>query len=201
MPMVYIYKNKMSNAQFLMCLQCKRDHTKCAGTQQNLQTNICIAQRLKSACTICLEGLLGVDIIWVAMNPLFLAGDRAVNEGSNLTAPTRKADTRLRLAYALSTDVPRDTGCYAEKLYVMLRRQFPGKSVPDGLQKRPRSLGSCGLFLCGMCVILLFFMPVGLSFEPRHDKTNKVTARPANTQKSAWASAQSDQSLRCALYG
>ena len=106
-----------------------------------------------------------------------------MNEGSNLTAPTRKTESRLRLAYALSTYVPRDTGCYAEKLYVMLRCQFPGKSVPDGLQKRPRSLGSCGLLLCGICVhLFLFFMPVGLSFEPRHDKTNKVTVRPANTQ-------------------
>ena len=34
------------------------------------------------------------------------------------------------------------------------------------------------------------------SYEPRHDKTNKVSVRPAKTQIS-WASAQSDQCLRC----
>ena len=56
--------------------------------------------------------------------------DSSVNEGSNLTAPTRKADTRLRLAYALSTDVPRNTGCYAEKLYITLRCQFPCRNGP-----------------------------------------------------------------------
>ena len=39
-------------------------------------------------------------------------------------------------------------------------------------------------------------------YEPPHYKTNKVTVRPAKTQlRSAWASAQSDQSLRCALSG
>ena len=37
-------------------------------------------------------------------------------------------------------------------------------------------------------------------FEPWHDKTNKMSVRPAKT-RSAWASAQSDQSLRCALNG
>ena len=36
--------------------------------------------------------------------------------------------------------------------------------------------------------------------EPRHDKTKKVTVRPAKTQISL-ASAQSDQSPRCALNG
>ena len=36
--------------------------------------------------------------------------------------------------------------------------------------------------------------------EPRHDKTNKVTVRLAKTQISL-ASAQSDQSLHCALNG
>ena len=36
--------------------------------------------------------------------------------------------------------------------------------------------------------------------EPSHDKTNKVTVRPAKTQIGP-ASAQSDQSLRCALNG
>ena len=33
-------------------------------------------------------------------------------------------------------------------------------------------------------------------FEPPHDKTNNVAVRPAKI-RSAWASAQSDQSLRC----
>ena len=41
--------------------------------------------------------------------------------------------------------------------------------------------------------------------EPRHDKTNKMSVRPAKTQirlgGSAWASVQSDQSLRPALTG
>ena len=32
--------------------------------------------------------------------------------------------------------------------------------------------------------------------EPRHDKTNNVAVRPARI-RSAWASVQSDQSLRC----
>ena len=35
-----------------------------------------------------------------------------------------------------------------------------------------------------------------LTFEPRHDKTNKMSVRPAKTQISL-ASANSDQSLRC----
>ena len=34
--------------------------------------------------------------------------------------------------------------------------------------------------------------------EPQHDKTNKMTCAPSE-DRSAWASAQSDQSLRCAL--
>ena len=38
--------------------------------------------------------------------------------------------------------------------------------------------------------------PQALQIEPRHDKTNKVSGRPAKTRIS-WASAQSDQSLRC----
>ena len=38
--------------------------------------------------------------------------------------------------------------------------------------------------------------PAKKTFEPRHDKTNKGSVRPAKTQIS-WASAQSDQSLRC----
>ena len=32
--------------------------------------------------------------------------------------------------------------------------------------------------------------------EPQHDKTNKMSVRLVKT-KSAWASTQSDQSLRC----
>ena len=35
-----------------------------------------------------------------------------------------------------------------------------------------------------------------LIFEPQHDKTNKMTVRPVRL-RSAWASAQSDQSLHC----
>ena len=37
-------------------------------------------------------------------------------------------------------------------------------------------------------------------YEPQHDKTNEMSVRPAKT-KISWASAQSDQSLRCALNG
>ena len=40
-----------------------------------------------------------------------------------------------------------------------------------------------------------FKMLIWKLFEPPHDKTNKVSVRPAETD--AWASAQSDQSLRC----
>ena len=48
------------------------------------------------------------------------------------------------------------------------------------------------------------------TIEPPHDKTNKMTVHPAKTLTSlgirpvwsaAWASTQSDQSLRCALNG
>ena len=40
-----------------------------------------------------------------------------------------------------------------------------------------------------------------VTFEPRHDKTNKMSVRPVKTQISLSVSAQSDQSLRCALNG
>ena len=49
-----------------------------------------------------------------------------------------------------------------------------------------------------VCVVLLY---AGLvvcllwTFEPPHDKTNKMTVHPAKTQ--SIPSAQSDQSLRC----
>ena len=39
-----------------------------------------------------------------------------------------------------------------------------------------------------------------LEFEPPHDKTNNVVVLPARL-RSAWASVQSDQSIRCALNG
>ena len=39
-----------------------------------------------------------------------------------------------------------------------------------------------------------------LWFEPQHDKTNKMSVCPARL-RSAWASAPSDKSLRCALNG
>ena len=58
-----------------------------------------------------------------------------------------------RPPYALGTNAPRDTGGYAEKLYVTLQCQFPGKSVPDALQERP-ILGPLGLFVCGIDVPL-----------------------------------------------
>ena len=40
-----------------------------------------------------------------------------------------------------------------------------------------------------------------VTFEPRHDKTNKMSVRPVKTQISLWACAQSDQRLGCALSG
>ena len=33
--------------------------------------------------------------------------------------------------------------------------------------------------------------------EPQHDKTNKMNCAPSEDSRLAWASAQSDQSLRC----
>ena len=66
--------------------------------------------------------------------------------------------------YALGTNCPRDIGGYGEKLYVTLRCQFPGKSVPDGLQERP-ILGPLGLFVCGIDVpLFLFFIPCSMPF-------------------------------------
>ena len=51
-----------------------------------------------------------------------------------------------------------------------------------------------------MAVLLPVFWCKYELFEPRHDKTNTVTVRPARL-RSAWASTQSDQSLRCVLNG
>ena len=59
----------------------------------------------------------------------------------------------MRPPFALGTHVPRDTGGYAEKLYVTLRCQLPGKPVPDGLQERP-TLGPLGLCGRGVCIRL-----------------------------------------------
>ena len=42
-----------------------------------------------------------------------------------------------------------------------------------------------------------FIILIHKIYELPHDKTNNVAVRPAK----AWASAQSDQSLRCALNG
>ena len=53
--------------------------------------------------------------------------------------------------------------------------------------------------------LIIFFQydqRIKLIIEPQHNKTNKENVRPAKTQirlgGSAWASTQSDQSLRCA---
>ena len=52
-------------------------------------------------------------------------------------------------------------GGYAEQLFVTLRCQFPGKSVPD---ERP-TLCPLDLFVCGTDVLLfLFVMPGSISF-------------------------------------
>ena len=58
-----------------------------------------------------------------------------------------------RPPFVLGTHVPGDTGGYAEKLYVALRCQLPGKSVPDVLQER-HTLGPLGLCGRGVCVHL-----------------------------------------------
>ena len=54
------------------------------------------------------------------------------------------------------------------------------------------------LWLCKQYSTLLQATPShqSLSYELRHDKTNKMSVRPAKI-RSHWASAQSDQSLRC----
>ena len=44
----------------------------------------------------------------------------------------------------------------------------------------------------GICILKQNLKP----FEPEHDKTNKMTFMPSGL-RSAWSSAQSDQSLRC----
>ena len=44
---------------------------------------------------------------------------------------------------------------------------------------------------------ILYYTYSVTQYEPRHDKTNKVTVRPAKTPISLGGSAQSDQSLRC----
>ena len=44
----------------------------------------------------------------------------------------------------------------------------------------------------------VYHSPITL-FDPRHNKTNKMSVRPA--KRSAWASAHSEQSFRCALNG
>ena len=64
-----------------------------------------------------------------------------------------KGYVHVRPPFALGTHVSRDTGGYAEKLYVTLRCQLPGKSVPDGLQERP-CLGPLGLCGSGVCIRL-----------------------------------------------
>ena len=64
-----------------------------------------------------------------------------------------KGYAHVRPPFALGTHVPRDTGGYAEKLYVTLWCQLPGKPVPDGLQERP-TLGPLGLCGCGVCICL-----------------------------------------------
>ena len=65
-----------------------------------------------------------------------------------------KGYAHMRPSFAKGTHVPRDTGGYAEKLYVTLRCQLPVKPVPDGLQERPilGPLGMCGRGVC-MCLL------------------------------------------------
>ena len=56
------------------------------------------------------------------------------------------------------------------------------------------------LYFSANCWKLTFPSINNTKNEPRPDKTNKVTVRPAKTQISLGI-AQSDQSLRCALNG
>ena len=52
-----------------------------------------------------------------------------------------------------------------EKVYVMLRCQFPGKSVPNDLQERP-ILGPLVLLVCGIDIpLFLCFMPDSMSVQ------------------------------------
>ena len=47
-----------------------------------------------------------------------------------------------------------------------------------------------------MCFVTVISWVSSLIFEPANDKTNKMACAPSE-DRSAWASAQSDQSLRC----
>ena len=64
-----------------------------------------------------------------------------------------KGYTHVRPPFALGTHVPRNTGGYAEKLYVTLRCQLSGKPVPGSLQEQP-TLGLLGLCGRGVCICL-----------------------------------------------
>ena len=55
-------------------------------------------------------------------------------------------------------------------------------------------------FLEIFCMLMCLHLKPCVANEPPHDKTNKMTVRPAKTQVSLDI-AQSDQSLRCALNG
>ena len=50
----------------------------------------------------------------------------------------------------------------------------------DRFSRDEAHLYSCDVFNVAVFAVVLFF--VNLPYEPRHDKTNKVTVRPAKTQ-------------------
>ena len=56
------------------------------------------------------------------------------------------------------------------------------------------------LLICRTYLVRFILFVLLYTCKPLHDKTNKMAVRPAKTQISL-GSAQSDQSLRCALSG
>ena len=49
----------------------------------------------------------------------------------------------------------------------------------------------------GVRIFRKFTVSINALIEPQHDKTNKMTCAPGEDSRSAWASAQSDQSHCC----
>ena len=69
--------------------------------------------------------------------------------------------------------------------------------------RSPGIIGHCVNIVCRSLAKSPFQVPIGvmritgfMRIEPPRDKTNKVACAPSE-DRSAWASAQSDQSLRC----
>ena len=85
-----------------------------------------------------------------------------------------------------------------------VRQRSPqcGASSRDLLEEKSKSplfqrVGQVVLWLQMTCA--LYDVVIRFMYEPPHDKTNKVACAPSEV-RSAWASAQSDQSSLCALW-